>query len=275
MQKVLAGNLNCDIFDEIFTQCGNTFNNTCVTPIKKSGNLKSLLSCIKYFDDFDNICIDVSTNLKKVIVNEELADKLTRQIAYDLAKALDTNSVLEIRKIKAEYGATKEFAKAKDFLNKKCKQIWDVYENKNIKLKLPYEAMKALGVTNSPDLEFLLLDSLKFYEKDNGSTTVDIINSILFNKNLNYTFEDIYMFLKNYYTKTGCKYNLKTVSYLVYKLDFSKQKLDCLGIEDNDIKNVLKSMPVKDKLKYYVNNSFLRKYIVLDLTCFNNLRKFV
>lgn len=260
MGKILTGSTNCDIFNEIFAQNGNMID--CVVSIPNRKN--SLASCVKYFDSVGNSSSETSAicfGIKNVLFNEELSGKKTREIALKLAKAIDKNSVEEVKLLKAEYGATKEFAVAKEFLNSKCKQIWDVFENKNIKIELPQAAMKALGITNKPDLEFLLADSLKFYEKDNGSTTVDIISSILCNKNLNYTFEDIYAFLKIYYTKNRCKYNLKTVSYLVYKLDYSKSKLSCLGIGDEIIKQVLKKMPVKDRLNYCVKNSFINKYI--------------
>ena len=256
MQKVLTAKSNCDIFDDIFAHYTNTQD--CAVSIQHEKN--SLVSCVKYFDSIENLNIETSGQcfgVKKVIFNEELSDKNVREIALKLAQAVDKNSVDEIKLLKTEYGSTKEFAVAKSFLNRKCKQIWDVFENKNVELKLPYEAMKSLGITNRPDLEFLLLDSLKFYEKDNGSTTVDIIKSILDNKNLNYTFEEIYMFLKKYYNKNRCKYNLKTVSYLVYKLDFSKSELACLGIEEDIIKQVLTNMSIKDRLKYYVKNSIV------------------
>ena len=69
--------------------------------------------------------------------------------------------------------------------------------------------MKTLGITNLPSLEFMLDESVRFYENDGGSTTVDIIRSILTNKNLDYTFEDIYEFLLSAHKKYCCDYNLK------------------------------------------------------------------
>ncbi len=63
-----------------------------------------------------------------------------------------------------------------------------------IKMTVPKNSMKTLGITNLPSLEFMLDESVRFYENDGGSTTVDIIRSILTNKNLDYTFEDIYEF---------------------------------------------------------------------------------
>ena len=110
-------------------------------------------------------------------------------------RVLKTDEITELAKLNILVD-TKEFVKAKDFLNKKCKEVWDVFENKNTKLNLPYEAMKTLGITNQPSLETLLADSLKYYEKDNGSTTVDVILSILANENINYTFDDVYEYLK-------------------------------------------------------------------------------
>lgn len=64
-------------------------------------------------------------------------------------------------------------------MDKKCKEIWDVFEFKKIKLKIPHAAMKSLGITNQPTLEFLLGDSIHLFEKDNGNSTANIISSIL------------------------------------------------------------------------------------------------
>ncbi len=257
MEKVLAGKINCDIFDEIFAQNGNIIEGVSPQITKRTSGLKTLSSCIKYFDcinDIHNSDYVLYNGVKNVCLNEVLSDKKTRKIAYELALAVDKNSVTEIKKIKSEYGTTKEFACAKEFLNKQCKQIWDVYENKTVKMNLPLDAMKALGITNRPDLDFLLLNSLKYYEKDNGSTTVNIISSILNNPNLNYSFEDIYAYLKMYYHKNSCKYNLKTVSYLIYKLDYSKSALTDLGVEENTIKQVVRNLPLKDRLIFLIKN---------------------
>ena len=154
----------------------------------------------------------------------------------------------------------KEFVKAKDFLNKKCKEVWDVFENKNTKLNLPYEAMKTLGITNQPSLETLLADSLKYYEKDNGSTTVDVILSILANENINYTFDDVYEYLRKNNKKEKYKYNLITVSYLATKLEYDEMRLSDLGIEQNIVKKLFKSLSVKEKIMCIFKNRNTLKY---------------
>lgn len=253
MEKVFAGQSDCNIFDDIFSQNGNIINGIVDFDTKKSSDSKSLTSCVQYFstvNDYENELTGVCFGFRNLSLNDELSNTKARHIAYELAKAVDKNSVPEIKRLKQEYGKTKEFLTAKEFLNKKCKQVWDVFENKHEKLSVPKEAMKSLGITNQPDLEFLLADSLKYYEKDNGYTTVNIILSILNNKNLNYTFEDIYRFLKTSYQKDRYKFNMKTVSYLASELDFDETKLNNLGIDDIVLNNLIKNSPIITGLKY-------------------------
>jgi len=179
--------------------------------------------------------------------DESLYDNLERAITTELAKALDNNSVEKIKYLKNKYGHLKEFKNAKEFLNRKCKEIWNVYDDvKN----LPKDAMRCLGITNQPDLDFILSDSLKYYEKDNSDTTSYIISSALKNKNLSYTIDDIHKYLKEMNKKSDCKYNFKTVRYLIQEQNYTKEKLADLGIEKETLEQALKSLPLKYRLKY-------------------------
>lgn len=179
--------------------------------------------------------------------DENLYNKLERTIIYELASAIDDNNVQKIKYLKSKYGNLNEFKKAKEFLNEKCKQIWNVYEPiKN----LPKEAMKSLGITNQPDLDFIFENSLKYYEKDDSDTTAYIISSTLENQNLSYNMEDIHKYLKNMYIKQDCQYNFKTVKYLICEQNYDKQKLLDLGIQKNIITLALKHLPLKYKLKF-------------------------
>lgn len=201
--------------------------------------------------------IGISFGFHNIKFNEELSNTKIRYIASELAKAIDKNSVDDVRRIKKEYGNTKEFAKAKNFLNKKCKDVWNVFDNKNDILNIPTEAMKTLGITNQPELEYLLYDSLKFYEKDNGSTTVDIIKSILDNKNISYSFADIAAYLKNFSSKNRTKLNFKTTEYLLKNLDYDKKQLEEFGIEKDTIKEAFQHLSVQEKIKYILKNKFV------------------
>jgi hypothetical protein len=215
-----------------------------VLGLSRNLGAKNLTSCINYFytDPILGLCH-----------NSELSDKKSIMIAIELAKAIDKNSASTVKEIKAKYCQTKEFAQVKDFLNKKCKQVWNVYENpKNV----PFEAMRALGITNKPSLENLLDDTLKIFEKDNGITTVEVIQSILNNKNFGYSFEDIYNFLKSYKIRTNCKFNLLTVSYLLKKSDYNKSKIKNLGIEPKIIDKIIKTLPLGTQIKIHLKNLF-------------------
>lgn len=195
-------------------------------------------------------CVCTSNSLKNnpysaFFCDESLYDNLERAITTELAQALDKNSVEKIKYLKNKYGHLKEFKKAKEFLNKKCKEVWNVYENTQ---NLPKEAMKCLGITNQPDLDFILGNSLKFYEKDNSDTTSYIISSTLKNENLSYTMEDIHKYLK----KSNCKFNFKTIQYLIREQNYTKDKLIDLGINKADIENVLKQLTLKQKIEFYL-----------------------
>ncbi len=256
MGKVLTGQNVCDIFDGVFADNGNIINGVVDFTIKKSTTNNSLSSCVKYMTTNENAQDGICIGFDNIRFNEELADSKVRLIALKLANAVDKNNVLEIKKIKQEYGNTKEFVKARDFLNKKCKDIWNVFDNKNEKINLPFEAFKTLGISNQPSLESLLNDSLRFYERDNGFTTVNIIQSILNNKNMNYTFEDVYSFLKSMYKKEKLSYNLHTVSYLVEKLDANEDALENLGISKDRIKLVIKNLPISKRIRYMLKKFF-------------------
>lgn len=200
---------------------------------------KTLTSCV--------CCSNpVKNNPYSAFFNDEsLYDNLERAITTELAQALDKNSVERIKYLKDKYGHLKEFKKAKEFLNKKCKEVWNVYENTQ---NLPKDAMKCLGITNQPDLDFILGNSLKFYEKDNSDTTSYIISSTLKNENLSYTMEDIHNYLK----KSNCKFNLKTVQYLIREQNYTKEKLADLGVNKEDIENALKRLTLKQRIEFYL-----------------------
>ena len=50
--------------------------------------------------------------------------------------------------------------------------------------------------------------------------------------------------------KAVCKYNFKTVRYLISEQNYTKEQLADLGIEKETIKTALKSLGLKYKLKY-------------------------
>lgn len=242
MEKVLAAQKDCDIFDEIFS---NQENVSCAF-VQNNKPTASLAASVSSF----------RTNPFGVLVLDcDLPDKKAMEIAVKLAKAIDKDSVNDIKYLKSKYGAEKEFKAAKEYLNRKAKEVWDVFENRNKKITVPKNSMKTLGITNLPSLEFMLSESVRFYENDGGSTTVDIIRSILTNKNLDYTFEDIYEFLLSAHKKYCCDYNLKTVTYLISWLDCDVKKLSALGIEKRTIMMALEEFPFMTKLKYLFKGS--------------------
>lgn len=113
----------------------------------------TLTECVKYFskiNDIENNLSGVSFGFTNYSLNDEMSSQKVRKIALMLAKAIDENSVEKIKELKKQYGHEREFATAKKFLDKKCKEIWDVFEFKKIKLKIPHAAMKSLGITNQP-----------------------------------------------------------------------------------------------------------------------------
>lgn len=179
--------------------------------------------------------------------NENLYDNLERKITEELAAAIDNNSVDRIKYLKNKYGHLAEFKSAKEFLNKKCKEVWNVYEDLN---KVPKEAMKSLGITNQPDLDFILGNSLKYYEQGESKSTSYIIESTLKNKNLSYTIDDIHKYLKETAKKSECKFNFYTVKYFIENQNYSKEKLLDLGVEKEVLQQVFKKLSLKQKIKY-------------------------
>ena len=189
----------------------------------------------------------VSTN--DLFSNDDLLDLKTRKIAQELALALNDDSVSKIRELKNEYGNLKEFVKAKKFLDNKCKKVWNPFENH--KLNIPSEAMKCLGITNQPSLDFLLGDSVKFFEKNNGAMTVKIIKLILANKNMSYTIKDIHNYLSYLSKKDKIKINLTTAQYLITEHHYHNKELLELGI---DYKDVIKTLGLKKRIQHACQN---------------------
>ena len=221
-------------------------------------NTPSLVSTINYIEKINPYA---GYNFGILQIEENLRNEKLRRIIYELAKAVDSNSDLEVKRLKAKYGNTKEFAQAKTFLDKKAKEIWNIFNNRKIKLQLPQKAMKALGISNQPSLDFIFEDSLKYFEKENSTTTVDIIKSVLSNINANYTFEDILKYLKTQHEKCRFEYNPNTVKFLATSLKFDKHALNNLGISRKQINNIFKTLTPIEKIKclifYHLN--FTRK----------------
>ena len=115
-------------------------------------------------------------------------------------------------------------------------------------------AMKSLGITNQPTLEFLLGDSIHLFEKDNGNSTANIISSILKNDNLTYKIEDIHNFLK----KENEHYNFRTVAYLISEQNYDRRKLLELGIKKDTVEQALKTIPIKARLRYCLRNTVFK-----------------
>ena len=241
MENIILGQNIDDVFDDLFVESNNITNNIVGLACKKSEKPKlSLSSKVRYTAGFSG---------SKVVLTEELSDKKVYKIASDLALAIDKNNPLEVKHIKAVYGYTEEFAKAKDFLNRACKEVWDVFENKNTVIKVPKEAMKVLGITNKPTLEFLLADSIKYYEKDNGNTTARIISSILNNPNLDYTIDDIFDYLKANYDEKRYHYNFETMKLLAEKTNNDLYRLGAITSDKEIMKKYYKSLSLRKKLK--------------------------
>jgi len=187
---------------------------------------------------------------------DDLRNEKVRTLIYELANAIDKNSGEEVRILKNLYGTSKEFAAAKKFLNKKCKEVWDVSDNRKVKMHLPQKAMKVLGITNKPDLDFLLMNSLKYFEKENSEATANIINSVLKNVNLDYSLNDICEYLKQAHQRKIFEYNVHTVKFLARSLDFNRKKLESLGISNRQINNIFKELPLKEKISCIKNYYF-------------------
>lgn len=232
---------------------------------KRFSKPQTMTDCVQYLcktNDIEQELAGIRFGFKDIVVNDELSNSKVRYIAQELAIAIDKNSVTRVKELKSEFGNDKEFVLAKKFLNNKCKEVWNVFDSKNVKLNLPYDAMKSLGITNQPTLEFLLGDSVRFYEKDGGDSTARIIKTILDNKNLSYTAEDIHNFLKTVHDKEKCNYNLKTVSYLIDKQNYDEIKLKELGVCKNDIRKSFGNLTVCSISKYAIRNLKVRFYTI-------------
>ena len=240
MENILAGQNVNNVLDELFAENLNIANNI----VKLAGKRPDLRLSPK-------VRYVTHMNGGNVILNEELADSKVYQIASDLALAIDKNSSTDVKRIKLLYGDTKEFLAAKTFLNKLCKEVWDVTENKNKKMDVPKEAMKVLGITNKPSLDFLLEDCLKNFEKEDDDTTARIISSILENPNLDYTPEDIFDYLKINYEKKRYKYNFATIKVLAENTDYNLYRLGIITSDAKQMKKYYKSLPLSKKIKIF------------------------
>lgn len=220
-----------------------------ITVSERSGNNSNTASLTSSVSSFR------ANPYGELILDCDLPDRKAMDIAVKLAMAIDKNSVNDIKYLKSKYGSEKEFCAAKEYLDRKAKQVWDVFQDKNTKISVPREAMKSLGITNLPSLEFMLGDSVKFFESDGGFTTVEIIRFILSNKNLNYSFEDIYSYLLLAHKKYCCSFNLKTVNYLIQWLDCDVEKLIALGIDKETIMIALQEFSFITKLKYLIKGN--------------------
>ncbi len=258
MEKLLTKNKDCNISNSLPSFSGKTFvvgKFSLYNKEKELSKPKTLLDCVKYFskvNDVEQDLVGISFGFENIVLNEELSDKKVRHLAEELAIAIDNNCVWRIKDLKKEYGNLKEFSLAKDFLNKKCKEVWNVFDSK-IK-NIPHEAMKALGITNKPDLETILGDSVRFYEKDGGNSTARIIASILSNENLDYSISDVHKFLKLAYKKEKFNCNLTTIEYLITSQNYDKYKLFDLGVGKLSIYKTYKGLSFKNKCRFIFNN---------------------
>ncbi|MBR1461643.1 hypothetical protein IJ596_08460 [bacterium] len=207
---------------------------------------KTLSASVKYMNDVQEIYTDSFVGFT---TNFEVANKKVRQIVQKLARAIDENSVDEVKSLKAEYGDCAEFGKAKKLLNEKCKTVWNVFEI--TEEKIPQEAMKTLGISNIPSLDFLLGNTIKYFEKDNCQTTSRIIESILNNDNMRYTIEDIH----NYLISKNAKLNYNTVKYLIEKHHYNKNKLQELKAAKSVIDKALKNTTFKNSAKFCIEST--------------------
>lgn len=257
MEKLLTEYSDSNLFGDVSSILEKNISPVLGFAVNKQKKPKTLTESIKYFskiNDIENDLSGISFGFSNYALNDEITNKKVRKIALELANAIDENSVDKIRELKKQYANEKEFAIAKKFLDKKCKEIWDIFEFKKVKLKIPQEAMKSLGISNQPTLKFLLSDSIHLFEKDNGTSTADIISSILKNKNLTYKMEDIHKFLK----KEIGHYNFKTTAYLISEQNYDRRKLLELGIKKDIIEQALKIIPINLRLKYHLRNTMFK-----------------
>lgn len=260
MGNFLAESTAYTISEDIVSDFENMQSFDMEFSTKKNRKVKTLTDCVRYFNDIDNgnDLTGIRFGFSNVAINEELFNRKVRQIALELADAVDKNSVEKVRELKEKYGKDKEFVVAKNFLNKKCKDIWDIFDSKGKILNAPHKAMKILGITNIPSLDFLLGNALRYYEKNETETTSLILSKILKSKNLSYSLNDIHEFLKTMSKKEKIHYNFKTVMYLIEEQNYNNLKLSELGISPSVIKKALKNLSIKVRLKYYFRNILLK-----------------
>ena len=221
--------------------CNDIINNRGEKMPKFKHTSRTLSSCVRT-NNFNNPYMSPA-----LYSNDGLYDRLELIITQKLASAIDQNSPYQIRQIKEQYGHLKEFANAKKFLNHKSKEIWNVYANPD---NIPKEAMKALGITNCPDLDSLLYNCLKYFEKEDRDTTSLAIATILKNKNMPYNMDDIHKYLESMHKNKGINYNFNTVKYLIYEHNYDTEKLKSLGIKKETISKAVKTLPLKYRLKF-------------------------
>ena len=208
-----------EICNDIINKRGDKLPKFKVT----SRNLSTCLNCGNPNNPFGN---------NALYSYEGLYDRLERMI---------------VEMLKEEYGHFKEFASAKNYLNRKCKEIWNVYTPlKNV----PKDAMKALGISNCPDLDSLLYSCLKYFESEDKMMTVNAISSILNNDNMPYNIDDIHKYLEIMHKTRAIKYNFNTVKYLISEHNYHKEKLETLGVEKETLDKALKDLPLKIRLKF-------------------------
>lgn len=256
MEKLLTQFSNCNDLENESAFDFSFMPSKALLTLEEHQSPKTLSACVSYLNNLNDIEQNLSGNFVfgNVVLNEELFNKKVRYIAEELAAAIDSNCVWKIKKLKKEYGYEEEFIKAKKFLNKKCKEVWNVYKTTDKILNVPQEAMKTLGITNHPDLETILGNSVKYYEKDGGNSTAGIINLILNNKNLDYTMKDIHQFLKNKYKTERCHYNFYTTRYLIVQHKYNNEELYDLGIEKSTIEKVFQELSLFEKCKFIFIN---------------------
>ena len=131
MDKVLKGQIGTEVLDGVFSVKKNVADSLVDLSCKKTTKPKTLSSHISYLNRANTYRTGISSIcVGAVSINDDLSDKLTCKIVTELASAIDKNDVIKVKELKQQYQDKKEFVKAKDFLNKKCKEVWDVFENK-------------------------------------------------------------------------------------------------------------------------------------------------
>ena len=240
MRNNVLESINCDIIEDLGFDDRNSA--IVVDFCAKKNPVTGLTSCVKQFH----------VQHGRILLDGDFSNRKVYNLALRLARALDNNSPNDIKFLKMQYGATQEFLLAKDFLDRKCKQIWDVFDKDFNPDKVPYEAMKMLGISNKQPIGFYLENFLTYFEKDGGTTTVDIINSLIQNTHSGYTFDDIYDYFKA--TRRKYKFNQITIAFLASKLDYNQKELLKVGVEKSDLRVFYKNLPILRKIQILIKN---------------------